>query len=89
MTGFRHLARYTTRTYHEPIKGRVRFDNKNCLNCHEGTPRFEAVQSHTTAHGKLVANQTICLNCHGQSHPTAVQRTPGSSDYGRLMERMK
>ena len=89
MTGFRHLARYTTRTYHEPIKSRVRFDNKNCLNCHEGTPRFEAVQSHATAHEKLVANQMICLNCHGQPHPTALQRTPGSSDYDRLMERMK
>ena len=88
MTGFRHLARYTTRTYHEPIKARVRFDNKNCLNCHEGTPRFEAVQSHATAHVKLVENQMICLNCHGQAHPTAVQRTPGSSDYTRLMERM-
>ena len=89
MTGFRHLARYTTRTYHEPIKARVRFDNKNCLKCHEGTPRFERVQSHATAHEKLVANQMICLNCHGQAHPTAVQRTPGSSDYARLMERMK
>jgi len=89
MTGFRHLARYTTRTYHEPIKARVRFDNQNCLNCHEGTPRFEAVQSHATAHVKLVANQMICLNCHGQSHPTTVQRTPGSSDYARLMARMK
>lgn len=89
MTGFRHLARYTTRTYHEPIVGRVRFDNRNCLNCHEGTPRFEAVQSHATARAKLAANQMICLNCHGQAHPTAVQRTPGSSDYVRLMERMK
>jgi len=89
MTGFRHLARYTTRTYHEPIDARVRFDNKNCFNCHEGTPRFEAVQSHATAHAKLVANEMICLNCHGQAHPTAVQRTPGSSDYARLMEAFK
>ena len=89
MTGFRHLARYTTRTYHEPIDARVRFDNKNCFNCHEGTPRFEAVQSHATAHAKLVANEMICLNCHGQAHPTSVQRTPGSSDYARLMEAFK
>ena len=89
MTGFRHLARYTTRTYHEPIKARVRFDNKNCLNCHEGTPRFAAVPSHTTAHERLAANQMICLNCHGQPHPTTVQRSPGSSDYARLMEKMK
>ena len=89
MTGFRHLARYTTRTYHEPIHARVRFDNKNCFNCHAGTPRFEAVQSHKTAHEKLASNRMICLNCHGQAHPTSVQRTPGSNDYARLMEKMK
>jgi len=89
MTGFRHLARYTTRTYHEPIEARVRFDNKNCLNCHAGTPRFEAVQPHKTAHEKLVSNQMICLNCHGQAHPTSVQRTPGSADYARLTEKMQ
>jgi hypothetical protein len=87
MTGFRHLARYTTRTYHEPIRARVQFDNKNCLNCHSGTVRFEAVQSHQTAFEKLTSNKMICLNCHGQAHPTYAQRTPGSSDYARLMER--
>lgn len=86
MTGFRHLARYTTQTYHEPIRGRVRFDNKNCLNCHEGTAKFQAVKSHTTAHERLATNQMICLNCHGVSHPTGAQRTPGSTDYSRLME---
>jgi len=89
MTGFRHLARYTTGTYTEPLKARVRFNNKNCLNCHAGTPRFEAVQSHATAHDKLVENRMICLNCHGQAHPTSVQRTPGSSDYARLTEKLK
>jgi len=89
MTGFRHLARYTTGSYHEPIAARVRFNNKNCLHCHEDTPRFGAVPSHITAHEKLATNEMICLNCHGQAHPTAVQRTPGSSDYSRLMERMK
>jgi|SRR5579871_1481484 len=87
MTGFRHLARYTTRTYHEPIHARVRFDNKNCLNCHARTPKFEAVQSHHTAGRKLAANEMICLNCHGQAHPTSLQRTPGSADYARLMGR--
>jgi len=89
MTGFRHLARYTTHTYHEPIRARVRFDNKNCLNCHGGTPKFEAVQSHHTAYEKLVSNEMICLNCHGQAHPTSLQRTPGSANYARLMEAMK
>jgi cytochrome c nitrite reductase small subunit len=89
MTGFRHLARYTTRTYEEPIKARVKFDNNNCLHCHEGTPKWVAVESHVESHEELAANQVTCLECHGDAHPTAAQRTPGSSDYSRLMERMK
>jgi cytochrome c nitrite reductase small subunit len=89
MTGFRHLARYTTRTYKEPIVARVRVGNTSCLHCHEGTPKFLAVESHVDAHKELAANQTMCLECHGEAHPTAEQRTPGSSDYPRLMERTK
>jgi len=87
MTGFRHLARYTTRTYTEPIVARVTFDNNNCLHCHDGTPKWVAVESHVDARKALVANQTKCIDCHGEPHPTAAQRTPGSSDYARLMRR--
>jgi cytochrome c nitrite reductase small subunit len=89
MTGFRHLARYTTRTYQEPIKARVKFDNNNCLHCHEDTPKWVAVESHVESRKDLAANQMTCLDCHGEAHPTAAERTPGSSDYSRLMERMK
>jgi nitrate/TMAO reductase-like tetraheme cytochrome c subunit len=89
MTGFRHLARYTTRTYKEPIAARVAFDNNNCLHCHEGTPKWVAVPSHVETHKELAGNQVKCVDCHGEPHPTAVQRTPGSSDYARLMEKMK
>src|SRR4051812_7369962 len=89
MTGFRHLARYTTGTYQEPIVARVTFDNQNCLQCHGGTPKWVAVESHVTAQEELTTNQMKCIDCHGEPHPTAAQRTPGSSDYPRLMERMK
>jgi len=89
LTGFRHLARYTTRTYHEPIKARIKFDNNNCLHCHDKTPKFVAVESHVTDHTQLATNQVMCVECHGDAHPTAEQRTPGSSDYARLMEKMK
>jgi cytochrome c nitrite reductase small subunit len=89
MTGFRHLARYTTRTYAEPIVARVKFNNQNCLQCHEGTPKWAAVESHVESHKDLVANQVKCIDCHGDPHPTAAQRTPGSSGYSRLMEKMK
>ena len=89
MTGFRHLARYTTRTYQEPIKARVKFDNNNCLTCHDGTPKWLAVEAHVESRKDFVANEVPCLDCHGQAHPTPEQRTPGSTDYPRLMERMK
>ena len=85
MEGFRHLARYTTRTYHEPIRYRGVFDNANCLKCHAQMPKFEAVPWHHTVKESLDKSETSCLNCHGLSHPTRAARTPGSADYNRLM----
>jgi nitrate/TMAO reductase-like tetraheme cytochrome c subunit len=87
MEGFRHLARYTTRTYAEPIKYRGVFDNDNCLKCHANMPKFEAVPWHHTVMESLGKNETSCLNCHGLSHPTRAARTPGSPDYDRLMRK--
>ncbi len=89
MTGFRHLARYTTRTYQEPITARVKFDNNNCLHCHEKAPKWVAVESHPEMLQDLRTNMVACIDCHSAPHPTAEQRTPGSSDYSRLMEKMK
>lgn len=86
MEGFRHLARYTTRTYVEPIKLRGHFHNDNCLKCHEGMPRFEAVKNHQTVKNLLADSSMSCLNCHGQAHPTREERTPGSANYAKLME---
>jgi hypothetical protein len=83
--GYRHLARYTTRTHTEPIKYRGVFPNDNCLKCHDGTPKFGAVDSHTTVRARLDDNSLSCLNCHGRAHPTREQRTPGHADYDRLM----
>jgi cytochrome c nitrite reductase small subunit len=85
MEGFRHLARYTTLTYKEPIKLRGHFKNDNCLKCHQNMPKFEAVKSHQTAKSLLADSSMSCLNCHGQAHPTREQRTPGSADYAKLM----
>jgi nitrate/TMAO reductase-like tetraheme cytochrome c subunit len=87
MEGFRHLARYTTRTYTEPIVYRGVFDNDNCLKCHADMPRFEAVPWHHTVKEWLGKNETSCLNCHGLSHPTRAARTPGSPDYDHLMRK--
>jgi nitrate/TMAO reductase-like tetraheme cytochrome c subunit len=87
MEGFRHLARYTTRTYTEPIQYRGAFDNDNCLKCHSSMPKFEAVPWHHTVSESLDKNEMSCLNCHGLAHPTRASRTPGSPDYARLMRK--
>ena len=87
MEGFRHLARYTTQTYTEPIKYRGVFDNDNCLKCHAKMPKFEVLPWHHTVMDSLGKNQMSCLNCHGLSHPTRAARTPGSPDYDRLMRK--
>ncbi len=84
-TGFRHLARYTTGAYTEPIAMRVAYHNGNCLKCHRGAPRFEGIRSHQDVRERLEASDISCTNCHGAAHPTRAQRTPGSADYERLM----
>jgi nitrate/TMAO reductase-like tetraheme cytochrome c subunit len=86
MEGFRHLARYTTVTYHEPIIARTTYDNQNCLKCHNGMPKFEAVHSHQDVRARLESSNMSCLNCHGQVHPTRADRTPGSARYDTLMQ---
>ena len=83
--GYRHLARYVTATYHEPVRLRGHYLNGICLDCHRGTAKFDAVASHQTVGDRLDSDAMNCLNCHGLVHPTPAQRTPGSSDYERLM----
>lgn len=85
MEGYRHLVRYTTMIYEEPIKLRGRFDNANCIKCHAGMPKFEAGVSHRTVRDLLNDSSMSCLNCHGRAHPSRAARTPGSPDYKRLM----
>lgn len=84
--GYRHLARYTSWTYQEPIHSRARFNNQNCLKCHRGTQKFESATSHRTVQSLLEASEMSCLNCHGQAHPSRADRTPGSAAYLRLTE---
>jgi cytochrome c nitrite reductase small subunit len=85
MEGYRHLARYTTATYSEPIEYRGFFRNENCLKCHAGTPAFDNLPSHATARAHLANSTMSCTNCHGAAHPTREQRTPGHPDYSRLI----
>ena len=83
--GYRHLMRYMTGTYPEPIVYRGEFNNANCMGCHEATTKFRAVEMHTPIMAQFEDNSVSCLNCHGRAHPTRLQRTPGSADYEHLM----
>ncbi|MFQ5779772.1 MAG: hypothetical protein ACE5HN_03175 [Nitrospiria bacterium] len=85
MDGFRHLVKYTLRTYKEPIRFAGRFNNQNCLYCHSGTPNFEAIKSHHTLRERLEVSRTNCTHCHGFPHPTPLERTPGTARYEALM----
>ncbi len=89
LTGYRHLARYVTHTYREPIPFRGRYIDQSCLGCHRGTPKWEAVTSHHTAWDRLADDRMDCLNCHGLPHPSAADRTPNSPAYARLMEGLR
>lgn len=85
LEGYRHLIRYTTGLYEEPIKMRGVFDSKSCLGCHAGTSEFESVNSHQVAMARLATGNLSCTNCHGPAHPTRSERTPGNTLYNQLM----
>jgi Nitrate/TMAO reductases, membrane-bound tetraheme cytochrome c subunit len=86
MEGYRHLVRYTTGFYREPIIYRGHFDNANCLKCHAGTVAFESRISHRDVRQRLADSNMSCTNCHGWAHPTRAARTPGSPEYSHLMQ---
>lgn len=85
LSGYRHLVRYTTGTYEEPIRARTGFDQSSCLGCHAGTAAFAAVNSHVICMSRMVTNEVRCTSCHGPAHPSREDRTPGSAVYDRLM----
>ncbi|MFQ5589194.1 MAG: hypothetical protein ACE5F7_10175 [Nitrospiria bacterium] len=87
--GFRHLVKYSLRTYEEPIRFVGKFNNQNCLACHRGTQRFEGVKSHHTIRVRLEENQINCTNCHGFPHPTALERTPETARGEALLQRSR
>ncbi len=87
LEGYRHLVRYTTGLYPEPVKKRGHFNSGACFGCHEGTSGFEAVRSHDVGRERLRSGQMSCLSCHGLAHPSRSERTPGSASYQQLMEK--
>ena len=85
LTGYRHMMRYVTGAYKEPLAGRTPFHNKNCLSCHQPGTSYDKVEMHKTLTAKFASNEVSCLNCHGKAHPTRLERTPGSPVYDELI----
>ena len=85
--GYRHLMRYITKTYTEPIIYRGEFNSNNCLSCHQGASAFDNLKVHQPVILNLEKESSTisCMNCHGRAHPTRVQRTPGHPDYQGLI----
>jgi len=71
LTGLRHVYKYSTGSFHLPIKMPAPFENTNCLKCHNGAKRFMAQEVHLEA-GKvsedLRAGKTECVQCHSPAH---------------------
>lgn len=85
-TGLRHVYKYTTGTYHLPIKMPNPFDNALCLKCHNGAKRFMAQEIHLEG-GKVSAElrtgQTECVQCHAPAHDIPKpKRTAGRGEAG-------
>ena len=73
--GFRHWLYYVTGTYSDPIKFVGSYSNSNCLYCHEGTEKWERVNSHQALQSDFQNDRTACIQCHGPPHPLPHERT--------------
>src|SRR5690606_20177546 len=89
LEGYRHLVRYTSHFYEEPIKMRGAFDSASCWSGHSGREGCMKINSHRGARDRLVNDEMSCTNCHGPAHPTRTERTPGSPLYDKLMGHRK
>ena len=84
MTGLRHVYKYTTKSYHFPLKMPEPFENTLCLKCHNGAKRFMAQEVHLE-NGKvsedLRTGKQQCIDCHGPAHE--VPKTTKQAGAGR------
>ncbi len=74
MDGLRHLYGRVTGLYPRPIRFRGQFPNANCLTCHIGGEKYEAVQLHRSLHERILEDKISCMRCHGNVHPSIQQR---------------
>jgi len=74
MDGLRHLYGRVTGLYPRPIRFRGEFPNANCLTCHIGGEKYEAIELHRSLHERILEDKISCMRCHGNVHPSMQHR---------------
>jgi len=70
MEGLKDVYRFYTATWELPIKLSVPYSNWNCLQCHQGAKKYEALPIHVAFRSDMTSDEVSCLPCHGPTHPT-------------------
>jgi nitrate/TMAO reductase-like tetraheme cytochrome c subunit len=68
MNGLKHVQKFYTATWAQPIKLYQPFPNAICLNCHHAAQKFEQVEVHIPLRADLASDAMSCLACHSPSH---------------------
>lgn len=87
--GFRHWLLYVTNTWPDPITFKGSYPNQNCVSCHGGNKKFQAVDSHIALSEKLKGNEVSCITCHGPAHPTPAEREIPNRNAGVMLEEVE
>jgi len=70
LTGMRHVAAYYLTPEIEEIGLYKPFPNGNCLQCHEGTKKYDDVDIHEMFAEEIATGESSCVDgCHEPIHP--------------------
>ena len=71
LQGLEHVWVYYLGTLPETIELYQPYNNRECLNCHDGGRRFEADELHREVRAEMASGETSCLECHEPVHDVA------------------
>ncbi len=87
--GIGHILRYYSGYYETPIRASRQYGLEQCLKCHEGAKKFEALEEHRDPEvvEALRTGKTTCLECHAAPHPRPSTSGKEAPDVGTGPER--
>ena len=66
--GVRHVWHSVLGTWSDPVKLYQPYENRSCLECHEGARSFEEFSAHKRFRPELISETKSCLMCHTLIH---------------------